>query len=342
MSGTSLDGIDIAFVNFTKDKTWSYKFLNTKTVEYPKKWVKKLKNLINEPFRNVEIEDDSYTLFLAKQINDFVRDNNLQDVDAICSHGHTIFHEPKKGLTYQIGNKKTLAIKTGIKLICDFRKQDVALGGQGAPLVPIGDKLLFRNFDSCLNLGGFANLSQNIDAKILAYDICAVNTVLNHLSNKRGELLDFNGKGAKRGNFISSFFNILEGFDYYTQKGPKSLGLEWVKLNIYPIIQSHENNTVEDLLHTYTIHIAKQIGSKFKNKEKVLVTGGGAKNLFLINEIKNYSSARFFIPSNELIDFKEALIFGFLGVLRLRNETNCLASVTGSSKDHCSGIIYTP
>ena len=166
--------------------------------------------------------------------------------------------------------------------------------------------------------------------------------MLNHLSNKRGELLDFNGKGAKRGNFIPSFFNILEGFDYYTQKGPKSLGLEWVKFNIYPIIRSHENNTIEDLLHTYTIHIAKQIGSKFKNKEKVLVTGGGAKNLFLINEIKNYSSARFFIPSNELIDFKEALIFGFLGVLRLRNEINCLASVTGSSKDHCSGIIYTP
>ena len=342
MSGTSLDGIDLAFVNFSKGKKWSYKFLNTKTVEYPKKWVIKLKNLINEPLRNIEIEDDFYSLFLAKQINNFIYDNNLEDIDAICSHGHTIFHEPERGFTYQIGNKKILATKTGINLICDFRKQDVALGGQGAPLVPIGDKLLFRNFDSCLNLGGFANLSQNINNKITAYDVCAVNTVLNHLSNKKGELFDFNGEGAEKGNLIPSFLNILESLDYYTKKGPKSLGLEWVKSNIYPIIRSHENKTVEDLLHTYTVHIAKQIGSNFKNKEKVLVTGGGAKNLFLIKEIKNNSSARFFIPSNELIDFKEALIFGFLGVLRLRNEINCLASVTGSSKDHCSGILYTP
>ena len=342
MSGTSLDGIDLACINFVKKESWSYQFKATQTIEYSQNWIKKLKELVYSPKENIESAEKSYSLYLSRKINNFILKNNFTNIDAICSHGHTIFHEPQKGITYQLGNKKILATYTGLKVVCDFRVQDVALGGQGAPLVPIGDKLLFRNYDSCLNLGGFANVSQNINGVFRAYDICAVNTVLNKLSNRKGKLFDFEGGLAKNGKFISPFFQILESLEYYSKKAPKSLGIEWVNSIILPKLKKFENHSVEDLLNTYTIHIAKQIGGKFKKGNKVLVTGGGVKNKYLMKQIKNNSLASFEVPSDELIDFKEALIFGLLGVLRLRNEINCLASITGCSYDHSSGFIYTP
>lgn len=227
-------------------------------------------------------------------------------------------------------------------VICDFRIQDVKLGGQGAPLVPIGDKLLFGNYTYCLNLGGFANLSFDVNNVRIAYDICPVNILLNQYIGVLGFEFDDKGEVAKSGTVNSSLLSELNSIKYYSDKPPKSLGLEWVKKHIIPVIDAYKLDT-KDILRTFVEHIAIQISKQFSIKNaSILITGGGAYNLFLIERIKSYSNVNIVIPSTKLIEFKEALIFGFLGVLRYRNEANCLSSVTGASKDHSSGKILQP
>ena len=342
MSGTSLDGIDLACVNFRLDKFWNFEVEATKTISYSKQWITKLKELFHATRESIEAGDESYTLFLAESINSFVKEYKLSKIDAICSHGHTLFHDPNKGSTFQLGNRKILATLLGINVVCDFRTQDIKLGGQGAPLVPIGDKLLFRKYDVFLNLGGFSNISKISDNNIIAYDICAVNTVLNLLANKKGKLYDLNGNMAKKGKLILPLLNELDSFEYYKKTPPKSLGVEWLNSKILPLLKKYSSNSIEDLLNTYTIHIASLITKNFDHRQNVLVTGGGAKNNFLIEKIKENDNVNFTLPSDVIIDYKESIIFGFLGVLRLRNEVNCLASVTGSSRDHSSGNIFIP
>ena len=342
MSGTSLDGIDLACVNFRLDKFWNFEVEATKTISYSKQWITKLKELFHATRESIEAGDESYTLFLAESINSFVKEYKLSKIDAICSHGHTLFHNPNKGSTFQLGNRKILAKLLGLNVVCDFRTQDIELGGQGAPLVPIGDKLLFRKHDVFLNLGGFSNISKISDNNLIAYDICAVNTVLNFLANKKGKLYDLNGNMAKKGKLILPLLNELDSFEYYKKTPPKSLGVEWVNFKILPLLKKYSSNSIEDLLNTYTIHIASLIAKNFDYRQNVLVTGGGAKNNFLIEKIKENDNVNFTLPSDVIIDYKESIIFGFLGVLRLRNEVNCLASVTGSSRDHSSGNIFIP
>ena len=186
MSGTSLDGIDMTCVNFRLDKFWNFNVEASKTISYSKQWITKLEELFHATKESIQTGDESYTLFLAESINSFVKEYKLSKIDAICSHGHTLFHDPKKGLTFQLGNRKTLATLTGLNVVCDFRAQDIKLGGQGAPLVPIGDKFLFRKYEAFLNLGGFSNVSKISDNTTIAYDICATNTVLNFLAKKKG------------------------------------------------------------------------------------------------------------------------------------------------------------
>jgi len=340
MSGTSLDGIDLACVNFTIGASWSYSFLATQTVAYSSAWQSRLAALMVSSEEEIQEVNDRYTDLLAETIQKFIYDKQLGALDAVCSHGHTLFHEPEKGLTFQLGNQKKLAKRLGLKVVCDFRVQDVALGGQGAPLVPIGDLLLFGAYDACLNLGGFANGSKTISKSIIAYDICAVNTVLNFLAQKKGYAYDPQGSMAAQGSLVKPFYESLEKLDYYTKRTPKSLGMEWVKTTLFPLIENHKNEALEDLLYTYTLHIANQIGAQFETGQKVLATGGGVKNTFLMKLIKQNSNAVFTIPNEDLIDFKEALIFGLLGVLRLRGQVNCLSSVTGATQDHSSGKIY--
>lgn len=342
MSGTSLDGIDLSCVNFRLDKFWNFDVEATKTISYSKQWITRLEELFHATKESIEAGDKSYTLFLAESINSFVKEYKLSKIDAICSHGHTLFHDPKKGLTFQLGNRKILATLTGLNVVCDFRTQDIKLGGQGAPLVPIGDKFLFRKYEAFLNLGGFSNVSKISDETTIAYDICAVNTVLNFLAKKKGKPYDLNGDMAKQGKLISPLFNELESFEYYQRTPPKSLGVEWVNSKVLPLLEKYSSNSVENLLNTYTIHIASLIGKNFDYRQNVLVTGGGAKNNFLIKKIRENQFANFIVPSEVIIDYKESIIFGFLGVLRLRNEVNCLASVTGSVRNHSSGNIFTP
>lgn len=341
MSGTSLDGIDIALLNFKKTSAWEYEIVKAETLPYPPEWQKKLSEAVFYSDPQLKELNKNYTTFLAKKIVDFKDKNDIQHLDAVCSHGHTIKHEPQNGYTLQIGNLPKLANLIDDTLVCDFRVEDVELGGQGAPLVPIGDELLFKDYEYCLNLGGFANISTNSKGKRLAYDICAVNTVLNYLAERLGKAYDRNGELAAGGTLDEDFLEKLSALEFYQQSAPKSLGIEWVNQHIFPLLEEMEVTTA---LHTYVIHVAAQIARTLDNdpSSKVLVTGGGAFNGFLMDRIKAETGNHVYVPSPELVNYKEALIFGFLGILRLREEINVLGSVTGASRDHCSGRVYVP
>lgn len=341
MSGTSLDGIDLVYVKFCLNTTWGFKIIYAETISYNETWYNILKNLVSYSFKELQKIDDDYTIYLANIIKGFIIKNQIKDIDAVCSHGHTALHQPEKKLTYQIGNKPILAELINEKVVCDFRVQDVELGGQGAPLVPIGDKLLFSEYDFCLNLGGFANISTEINNTRIAYDVCPVNIVLNKYAQQLGYKYDDEGRLAASGTYLSSLGDQLKSLDYYKQKPPKSLGLEWVNQNVIPLLESSKRNE-KDILKTVSDHVAKQIARTLKKDAKVLVTGGGAYNSYIISKIKSNIKADIVIPRNDLVEFKEALIYGFLGVQKLRNEVNCLSSVTGAIKDHSSGRIFLP
>ena len=343
MSGTSLDGLDLAYIEFSFDNSWSFKIIKAETIGYPNKWDEILKNLVLNSFDELEKIDKDYTIYLASTINDFIKKNKIVELDAVCSHGHTALHQPSKKLTYQIGNLSELSKLIEKKVICDFRVQDVELGGQGAPLVPIGDDLLFYKYDYCLNLGGFANVSTKVNSARIAYDICPLNIVLNHYAIKLGYNFDENGKIAASGNINSQLLKALNQLEFYKSSPPKSLGLEWVNKTIFPLIVFYQLS-IKDILRTFVEHSAFQIATEVNKTRKanVLVTGGGAYNLFLINRIKKLTDNKIILPSRDLIEYKEALIFGLLGVLKLRGENNCLSSVTGAKRDHSSGKIYNP
>lgn len=338
MSGTSLDGVDLAYVEFQKTEKWTFHLGESTTIPYTDKWLKKLQLLPTQNAETIKQTDTEYGAYLGSLVHSFVKKNKLE-VDFIASHGHTIFHQPEKGHTLQIGNGQALANSCKQMVICDFRSLDVALGGQGAPLVPIGDQLLFSNYNYCLNLGGFSNISYQSKGIRKAYDICPVNIVLNELAQKLGKPYDESGTIARNGKIIPKLLEQLNALDYYQQKAPKSLGKEWVDLHISPLLKEHKN--IADLLHTCTEHAAYQMG-KVLQRGNCLVTGGGAFNTFLMERLKHHSKSELHIPPKEIINYKEALIFAFLGVLRHRNEVNCLRSVTGAKRDCSGGVIFTP
>ena len=349
MSGTSLDGIDVAEIifNVSENGTWSYKIISSETVSYVKGWKDKLQKAISFSEQKLTALNSEYTIYLAKVISEFISRKKIFNIDAVCSHGHTILHQPQKGITLQIGNLFEIASLINQKVVCDFRVQDLDLGGNGAPLVPIGDRLLFSEYDYCLNLGGFANISfeekraNNEDSKRVAYDVCPVNTVLNYLAEQLGFLFDESGNSARGGKLSKKLFQQLNDLSFYKMIPPKSLGLEWVKKELFPLLSS-STISIEDKLHTITEHFAFQLSSTFKKDSTILVTGGGAYNSYLLERINNYKKINLIIPPAELIEFKEALIFALLGILKLRNENNCLKSVTGAKKDHSSGVIFFP
>jgi anhydro-N-acetylmuramic acid kinase len=342
MSGTSLDGIDIIYATYNFDNQWSFKIHYSETVKYSKEWSSILGKLVNKSRDELLPIDLDYSEYLGNVVLTFIKKYNIKAIDFVASHGHTALHLPEEGETYQIGNLQTLADVLNHKVICDFRVQDVELGGQGAPLVPIGDRLLFHEYDYCLNLGGFANISFEQNSQRIAYDICPVNIVLNHYVSELNLDYDDRGQLASTGRVNEKLLTELNKLPFYTQKPPKSLGLEWVELNVFPLINSYHLKT-EDILRTYVEHVAFQINKILDTKkETILITGGGAYNDFLISRLKLYSNLNIILPSNEIIEFKEALIFGFLGVLKYRNEVNCLKSVTGAKANHSSGKILIP
>lgn len=343
MSGTSLDGVDIAYCEFSYDEIWSFKLIHAETISYDTYWKKKLIEVYNESAEKISETDCSYGNFLGKLVKNFCEKYKLSP-DFISSHGHTVFHQPHIGFTKQIGSGAHLSANAGLPVICDFRSADVALGGQGAPLVPIGDKYLFGDADYCLNLGGIANISFEQNNERLAFDICACNLVLNYYSLKKGLAFDRDGEIAASGKINLTLLNKLNNLPYYSKAFPKSLGREDVERDIISLIESFDLNVV-DVLATFCEHIALQIAiitEKVQKQKKMLITGGGALNTFLINCIVKKSNTEIIIPEKEIIEFKEAIIFAFLGVLRIRKEINCLKSVTGARANSCGGAIYDP
>jgi anhydro-N-acetylmuramic acid kinase len=339
MSGTSLDGLDLALCDFWMDnQKFSYKIIQTQTFTYPKSLTQKLRTLFDSHalfFCEVEVE---FSNFMAQCVTQFLQKTEKQPA-YIASHGHTVFHQPYSELTKQIGSGAILAAKTGIATICDFRTGDVALGGQGAPLVPIGDALLFPEYDGCLNLGGISNISYNNQGKRVAYDISLCNIPLNCLSEQCGVAYDNNGALAQKGTIHPKLLDALNRLDYFSQSGAKSIGFELFEKYYKPLLEKFPIS-VEIKLRTMCEHIATQIAINLKSLLKVLVTGGGVKNRFLIDLIKQKTDTKIVIPDEQLIDFKEALIFAFLCYLRVFETDNCLQSVTGAIKDSCGGAIY--
>jgi len=342
MSGTSLDGLDVAFCRFEyADKKWSYNIIKATTYKYSKIWKTKLSKAANTDALEFSILHNDFGMFCGNLILKFIKENKFNP-DFICSHGHTVFHQPKKKLTVQIGSGASIAAVTGITTVCDFRTTDVALGGQGAPLVPIGDKLLFAQYDICLNIGGFSNLSFTKNLKRIAFDVCPANIALNYLANKAEKEFDNDGNMASNGKICKPLLHKLDGLNYYKDNPPKSLGKEWLDNVFIPVLESFPDLTINDLLRTCTEHIARQIATQITqiDAKKVLVTGGGAFNTFLMNLVRSKCKSEIIIPEKDLVNYKEALIFALLGVLRIRGENNCLCDVTGAKHDNCGGAVY--
>lgn len=342
MSGTSLDGVDLAHIHFTiHNGIWDFKIIETTTVSYSSSWFNKLKNAVQCSDDELIKLNQEYTKLLAEIIHSFIAEHTIENIDAVASHGHTILHQPQNGFTLQIGNLPEIATLLNQKVVCDFRVQDVKLGGQGAPLVPIGDQLLFASFDYCLNLGGFSNVSFNENNIRIAFDISPVNTVLNFYANQLN--LDYDDKGAiaQSGKLNYPLFDALNALEFYSKPYPKSLGFEFVKETVLPVIESF-SLAIEDKMHTFTVHVAFQIAEALlQKKAKLLITGGGAYNDFLLEQLQLYlPEMSIIIPDKQRLEFKEALIFALLGVLKLRNEINVLSSVTGAERDHSSGVIF--
>ena len=344
MSGTSLDGLDIAHVSFEfqGDKI-DYQLHHTHTFSLDESLLEKLNQATKMSAEQLFILDKELGKYFAECVRQFMDKHHLDksQIDAIASHGQTIFHQPQNGFTLQIACGSTIAFHTGIPVINDFRTLDVIAGGQGAPLVPIGDFELFSaEAESFLNLGGFANISFKKNNVIQAFDIAPANLPSNILMQQIGELFDRNGEKARLGEINQTLLEALNSLPFYSSKGPKSLGTEWLHQEYMPIL--NQTDALENLLRTHIEHVAIQV-AKILNDEglsSVYITGGGAKNSFFIERLSHYYKGKCIIPSIQIIDFKEALVFAFLGARYLRNETTNVPSVTGATTALCTGVYH--
>lgn len=337
MSGTSLDGLDLALVNFYwRDGEIQFELQKTTTIPYPKYWFDKLKNAHTLSTEELNRLDEAYGTFLTEVVGGFLK-KTQQQPELIASHGHTVLHQPHNGITLQIGNGPQLFNALKIPVVCDFRGQDVNLGGQGAPLVPIGDRLLFSEYDACVNLGGFVNISYENGPNREAYDVSPMNIVLNDLVSSIGLGFDSGGELSRKGELDESLLSALNALEFYKEKPPKSLGKEWVLDNIDPILKGKELSIA---LRTFTEHAAIQLANSLNQHKRVLLTGGGVYNQFFMERLKDLTHATIVVPNAQIVEYKEALIFALLGYLKWQGYVNVLSSVTGASADHSSGVVY--
>lgn len=345
MSGTSGDGLDLAYCHYEKTDQWSFEIIHSMTIPFPEDLGEKLKKSHLLSALDLAILDVDFGRWMGEKVKEFCQQNQIFP-QAACSHGHTVFHQPNKGLSLQIGNGWALHQACGLKVINDFRMLDVQLRGQGAPLVPIGDHLLFPQIDFCINLGGIANISMDADGERIAFDCCPFNLLLNEQATNLGSHYDNRGDWAREGSVNISLFNQLNNLSFYANNAPKSLGREDMEQEFMPLIRN-SGLSEKDILSTLVEHYAFQISEVIKSNPAkeiplILITGGGAYNTYFIERLDHHLQEKWsqFAASSELIEFKEALVFGFLGVLRLRDENNSLASVTGAKQDSCGGTIY--
>ena len=344
MSGSSLDGIDLVDVDFWNDGKWHFEIVATDNYDYDDDWKHKLSDAFYYNENQLKTIDYQYGAFLGQVTKQFIDKYNLHP-EIVASHGHTIFHRPQEHYTLQIGDGQALANACNVMVINDFRTEDVLKGGQGAPLVPIGDKLLFSDYPICLNIGGIANVSYDVDGQRIAYDICIANQALNYLASPLP--YDRDGLIARSGTIDNQLLTILNSHPFYLQKYPKSLGREFFEENIKPLLENRDD--VADMMATFVEHIAMQISASIDDVKtchgaslQMLITGGGAKNKYLVERIQAHTNHKVVVPADDIIDYKEALVFAFLGLLRNNNEINVLRSVTGAESDSCSGKIFHP
>ena len=371
MSGSSLDGLDIALVRFAVDGTdktsanpeYRFQILQAETLPYPKHWKKQLAEAFQKQPQDLVQLDKDYGKYLGEQVRNFAQKHNAKP-DFVASHGHTIFHRPEEHYTLQIGDGQELANACGFTVVNDFRTEDVGKGGQGAPLVPIGDKLLFADYEMCLNIGGIANISYDDNGRRIAYDLCIANQALNYLAQMDGLDYDKDGDLARSGKVDFDLLKKLNNNPFFMQEPPKSLGREYFEMYQKGLLDEGRRTkdkgretaghgtrdcgtrdvglSIADMLATFVEHIALQISIPISllPKGKILVTGGGACNKFLMERLQARTKHEVVVPKKEIIDYKEALVFAFLGLRRLEGKTNVLASVTGATSDSCSGRIW--
>ncbi len=346
MSGTSMDGIDLALCDVQNNSgSWTVNIDRAITVPYNETWRVRLSQL---KYQNSEVfvkTDVFYGRYLGELAKGFQQETGLE-IDLIASHGHTIFHDPKNWITSQIGDGATLAATAGIPAVTNFRRGDVALGGQGAPLVGIGDDLLFNDYDFCLNLGGFCNVSTKHLGKRIAFDISPCNIVLNRLARERDLKYDENGDIAESGNIIYPLLHALNEIEFYKKSAPKSLGREWINKNFWHVVREYDDQPLEDRMKTLVMHIATQIAiaieriaEKDLQNSRILVTGGGAFNRCLVDYIKSETEAQIVVPEAQMVNYKEALIFALLGAMRVQNICNTLPDATGASAAFVGGSL---
>lgn len=348
MSGTSLDGLDLCYTHITRVKEkWSFEIVASKSISYSSTLQSELKDSIYLNAERLLQLHNTYGTWLGEQARQFIRDEKI-DPEYIASHGHTTHHRPDNGLTFQIGSGQHLANASGHTVICDFRSNDVALGGQGAPLVPIGDHLFFGEFDFCLNLGGISNISFVQKGKRIAYDIGLANMILNYITRKIDLDYDDEGRRARAGSIDESMLKKLNALQYYLLPHPKSIGYEWFVEEVVPIVEGCDA-PIENLLHTAVHHICEKVAQQLrlnstKDKNTLLVTGGGAMNHFLIDVLREklQGHTEVIVPERKIVEFKEALVFALMGVLRVEREINIFKSVTGAKRDSSGGVIYLP
>lgn len=338
MSGSSLDGVDLALCELgIEGGCWSYNIAEARTVPFSNSFQQRLADAM----QGSALEAARLHRDLGDLIGIACKDLLAgRTVDLIASHGHTLFHKPEEGLTTQIGCGARIAAATGAPVVNDFRTMDVALGGQGAPLVPLGERLLFPEYKAFLNIGGICNIALHGPERVVGYDVCIGNQALNYLANEAGMAYDADGGLARSGRIIPELLQTLNALPFHHQEPPRSLGREWFDEQVKPLIARIEP-PLADRLATVVEHIAQQVMMALEGtKDPVLVTGGGAHNGFLMERLRSVCDAPIELPDRATVGFKEALVFALLGVLRLRGEVNCMASVTGATRDSAAGAIH--
>lgn len=349
MSGSSMDGLDIVYCTLQEiGGKWSFQINEAECIEFPDEWKQKLQKITSVSAKDLLFAHSVFGHWMGNAIKNFITEKNLEHkVHLIASHGHTVFHEPALGMTFQMGDGAAIAAVTQLPVVSDLRNMDVALGGQGAPIVPIGERLLWNDYKYFLNIGGISNITINNNEQHIAFDVCPANRVLNLLSNELGKSFDENGTEASAGNIHDDLLFELNDLDYYHKPFPKSLSNEYGADVVLGIVQKY-NISIQDKLCTFCEHIAMQVSNVCEKNagdksEKILVTGGGAFNQFLVERIKNLLSEKNIeveIPHPDLIKYKEALIMALIGVLRWREEENVLSSVTGAKRNSIGGALW--
>lgn len=341
MSGTSLDGIDLAMVHLAPQPPYTFAVSAATTIAYPAAWRKRLRYQAHLSAPELLVLNAEYSAYLAEQIQQFIKNRALSP-ELIAMHGHTYFHQPQEGYTFQLGHGAVVAQRTGIPTVSDFRSQDVALGGQGAPLVPLGDRHLFSSYEACLNLGGFSNISMLHRHPVQAFDIGPLNMALNYLAQRAGKNYDHNGTMARNGQVQEALYQQMNALPYYQGPPPKSLSAEWYEQHFKPLLQ--QDYALNDMMATVVQHAAFQMVQVARqyNLQKILLSGGGAYHQYLLEVLNQLLPKVWHLPKPEIIDNKEAIIFALLGMLRFQQKINVLCSVTGALTDHSAGIIHLP